>query len=70
MQICDDDVLLVIDMQNDFCPGGALAIVDGDAVVPVINRLTQRFRPCRADARLASITPQFLCHFASRRWAF
>jgi nicotinamidase/pyrazinamidase len=38
-----DDVLLVIDVQNDFCPGGALAVADGDAVVPVINRLAERF---------------------------
>lgn len=40
----DSDVLLVIDVQYDFCPGGALAVPDGDAVVPVINRLAQRFR--------------------------
>ena len=39
----DDDLLLVIDVQNDFCPGGALAVADGDAVVPVINRLAERF---------------------------
>ncbi|MCU0909576.1 MAG: isochorismatase family protein, partial [Rhodobacteraceae bacterium] len=31
------EALVVIDVQNDFCPGGALAVVDGDAVVPVIN---------------------------------
>jgi nicotinamidase/pyrazinamidase len=37
------DVLLVIDVQNDFCPGGALAVERGDEVVPVINRLAQRF---------------------------
>ena len=37
------DVLLVIDVQNDFCPGGALAVPRGDEVVPVINRLAQRF---------------------------
>ena len=38
-----DSVLLVVDVQNDFCPGGALAVSDGDAVVPVINRLAERF---------------------------
>ena len=38
-----DDVLLVIDVQNDFCPGGALAVADGDAVVPVINHLAPKF---------------------------
>ncbi|HZR86743.1 MAG TPA: bifunctional nicotinamidase/pyrazinamidase [Bradyrhizobium sp.] len=43
MDIRADDLLLVIDVQNDFCPGGALAVADGDAVVPVINRLAQRF---------------------------
>jgi nicotinamidase/pyrazinamidase len=40
--------LLVIDVQNDFCPavngvGGALAVKNGDAVVPIINRLAPRF---------------------------
>jgi nicotinamidase/pyrazinamidase len=43
MQIRDDDVLLIIDVQNDFCSGGALAVADGDAVVPVVNRLSERF---------------------------
>jgi nicotinamidase/pyrazinamidase len=32
--------LLIVDVQNDFCPGGALAVPEGDAVVPVINALT------------------------------
>ncbi len=35
--------LLIVDVQNDFCPGGALAVKDGDRVVPVINRLMDRF---------------------------
>jgi nicotinamidase/pyrazinamidase len=44
MQIMpSDDLLLIIDVQNDFCPGGALAVTAGDAVVPVINRLSERF---------------------------
>jgi nicotinamidase/pyrazinamidase len=43
LRIGDDDLLLVIDVQNDFCGGGALAVPDGDAVVPVINRLAGRF---------------------------
>jgi nicotinamidase/pyrazinamidase len=38
-----DDLLLIIDVQNDFCPGGALAVADGDVTVPVINRLSERF---------------------------
>ncbi len=37
------DVFLVIDVQNDFCPGGALAVPDGDQVVPTINRLMAAF---------------------------
>ena len=37
------DVFLVIDVQNDFCPGGALAVPDGAAVVPAINRLIGTF---------------------------
>ncbi len=31
--------LILVDIQNDFCPGGALAVADGDAVVPIANRL-------------------------------
>jgi len=37
------DVLLVIDVQNDFCPGGELAVARGNEVVPAINRLAARF---------------------------
>jgi len=44
MEINDSDVLLVIDVQNDFCPEGKLAVADGDAVVPVINQLITGFR--------------------------
>ena len=40
----ETDVLLVIDVQNDFCPGGALAVPDGDAVVPIINTLMGDFQ--------------------------
>ena len=35
--------LIVIDMQNDFCPGGALAVADGHAIVDPINRMMDRF---------------------------
>ncbi|MBX6375708.1 MAG: bifunctional nicotinamidase/pyrazinamidase [Acetobacteraceae bacterium] len=35
--------LIVTDVQNDFCPGGALAVPDGDAIVPVVNALARRF---------------------------
>jgi nicotinamidase/pyrazinamidase len=37
------DVLIVTDPQRDFCPGGALAVPDGDAIMPAINRLARRF---------------------------
>ncbi|MEM7046192.1 MAG: bifunctional nicotinamidase/pyrazinamidase [Pseudomonadota bacterium] len=39
------DALIIVDVQQDFCPGGALAVPDGDAIVPVINRLA-RHVPC------------------------
>ncbi len=40
----DTDILIVVDVQNDFLPGGALAVPDGDAVIEPINRLAQTFR--------------------------
>ena len=45
--------LLIIDVQNDFCPGGSLAVAGGDEVVPVLNRYAEQFaaagRPVIAD---------------------
>jgi nicotinamidase/pyrazinamidase len=43
MRVTDSDVLLVVDLQRDFCPGGALAVAHGDEVVTVANRLGDRF---------------------------
>src|SRR6202042_1914468 len=40
----DNDVLIAVDVQNDFCPGGALAVPRGDEVVPIVNRMAARFR--------------------------
>ncbi|ACP24011.1 pyrazinamidase/nicotinamidase [Sinorhizobium fredii NGR234] len=37
-----EDALIVIDMQNDFCPGGALAVAGGDEIVPVVNSLIEK----------------------------
>jgi nicotinamidase/pyrazinamidase len=42
-KITDRDVLLVVDVQNDFCPGGNLPVPNGDEVVPIVNRLGSRF---------------------------
>jgi nicotinamidase/pyrazinamidase len=39
----ETDCLVLIDLQYDFMPGGALAVADGDAVVPLANRLAERF---------------------------
>ena len=50
------DALLIVDVQRDFCPGGALAVPDGDAVVPVLNQWIDAAR----DAGTAI--------FASRDW--
>lgn len=38
-----DSALVLVDIQNDFCPGGALAVEDGDQIVEVVNRLIPRF---------------------------
>lgn len=50
------DALLLVDVQNDFCPGGALGVQGGDEIVPVLNRYIERF--------LAANLPIFL----SRDW--
>lgn len=36
--------LLVVDLQNDFCPGGALEVPEGDSIVPIVNQLIGRFQ--------------------------
>lgn len=48
-----DSALLIVDVQNDFCPGGSLPVAGGDEVVPVLNRYAEEFaaagRPVLAD---------------------
>jgi nicotinamidase/pyrazinamidase len=44
VEISDNDVLLIVDVQNDFCQGGALEVPSGDEVVGPINRLAERCR--------------------------
>lgn len=43
MDISAHHALIMIDIQNDFCPGGALAVADGDAIITEINQLQTRF---------------------------
>jgi nicotinamidase/pyrazinamidase len=43
VRIGDGDVLLVVDIQNDFCPGGLLPVPCGDEIVPIANQLSNRF---------------------------
>ncbi len=50
------DALLIVDVQNDFCPGGALAVAEGHVVVPLLNQYMER-----ASAAGVPI-------FASRDW--
>lgn len=38
-----NEALIVIDVQNDFCPGGALAVAEGDRIVPQVNALLRQF---------------------------
>ena len=44
MKISEQDVLIVVDVQNDFCSGGALAVPGGEKVVPAINRIAEKFQ--------------------------
>ncbi len=52
----EQDVLVVVDVQNDFCPGGSLAVPNGDEVVPILNAAIQKFIAAGAPI------------FASRDW--
>jgi len=48
IKIDSHTALVVVDIQNDFCPGGALPVADGDKVVPVLNKYIQLFRSASA----------------------
>jgi nicotinamidase/pyrazinamidase len=37
------DALILVDIQNDFCPGGSLAVAEGDEIIPVVNELQKHF---------------------------
>lgn len=46
-----DDALVVVDLQNDFCPGGSLAVPEGDLIVPLVNRMLALPRLVKAATR-------------------
>lgn len=56
MDIHSQDALLIVDMQRDFCPGGALPVRDGDRLVPILNRWMAAFAQAHCPV------------FASRDW--
>ncbi|NKC17101.1 MAG: bifunctional nicotinamidase/pyrazinamidase [Gammaproteobacteria bacterium] len=43
MAIAAKSILVIVDVQNDFCPGGALEVPNGDRVVPIVNALSGKF---------------------------
>ena len=54
------EALIIVDVQNDFCPGGALAVAEGDEVIEPLQPPGRRGRRGRRDARLASPGPPLL----------
>lgn len=50
------DILVIVDVQNDFCPGGALPVAAGDQVVPALNRYIEKFKAAQLPV------------FATRDW--
>ena len=55
--------LLVVDVQNDFCPGGALAVPNGNTVVPLLNRLITRYNLWELMLFSRDWHPQVTKHF-------
>lgn len=48
INLTEHDALLITDIQNDFLPGGALAVVNGDSIIPIINDYISRFVTVKA----------------------
>lgn len=48
VRLDEHTALVVVDVQNDFCPGGALAVKDGDKIIPVLNKYIEKFRTAGA----------------------
>jgi nicotinamidase/pyrazinamidase len=60
------DALIVVDVQNDFCPGGALPVPSGDRVVPVLNRCIEKFKNAGCPVYLTrDWHPEKTSHFAA-----
>lgn len=43
VRLLEKDALIIVDLQRDFCPGGALPVPEGDRIVPVVNRYIEKF---------------------------
>jgi len=56
IKLSKNEALIIVDVQRDFCPGGALPVLEGDQVVPVLNEYIKLFK--KANARI----------FATRDW--
>lgn len=64
-EIGKDEALVIVDVQNDFLPGGALAVDDGDAVIPVLNEFVSFFMARKLPAfATADWHPADHCSFA------
>ncbi|MEX0761042.1 MAG: nicotinamidase [Dehalococcoidia bacterium] len=50
MKLNENDALIIVDVQNDFCPGGSLGVENGDGVARTLSGLAQKFR--RSGARI------------------
>jgi nicotinamidase/pyrazinamidase len=60
------DALVIVDVQNDFCPGGALGVPEGHRVVPVLNRYAEQFAARRAAVFVSrDWHPEETIHFRS-----
>lgn len=66
-QLQQGDALIVVDVQNDFLPGGALGISGGDRIVPILTAYIARFqaRGCPSLSREIGILPTIV-HFFRR----
>lgn len=56
LNLSKDDALIIVDVQRDFCPGGALPVPEGDQVVPVLNEYMKLFKKANGKT------------FATRDW--